>query len=361
MNKIIPFPNQNADDVFRFVVYEEDGEQFGQFVEPRTAKWRDLTKKLDYLLDGPGCEHMSYGRFEHECKKIIKEEPLFLDAYGHIAMHYLPPHPLDDVKAAARWYRKGFNLAKKLIPEGFSGRIEWNDLDNRPFLRIHHGLIICALRQKKDKEAIALMEQHLAWNPNDNIGVRYLIGEAYLRKKKTAEARKILEDNASNNLYPPSIYSLALLEFSMGQVAQALTWLRRGITENPYIAEALISGRIPVTLDTRWHKSNYQEAEMASYYLDESQELWAQTPFALFFLSWAFNCSRGLRERANFAQIAEALADERDFAQRGRWLERESSLTEEITDETSYEWLGMTPAGKKAPGLYPWERAKSHT
>lgn len=94
MNKVIPFPGQDDVEAFRFVVFEDDGVQIGQFFEPDTPEWQELTERFDGLLDGPGCDQRTYANFENECRGIIKEQPLFLDAYAHIAMHYLPPHLL---------------------------------------------------------------------------------------------------------------------------------------------------------------------------------------------------------------------------------------------------------------------------
>lgn len=350
--QVIPFPMSRPSKVLQFQIFEEDGQAFGCFFEPDTQEWRQATDRFNDLLDGPGCDQLTYADFERECRSILNDQSFFLDAYAHIAMNYLPPHPLNDIKTAAKWYRKGFKQGMALIPDGFLGRIEWSSLSNRPFLRVHHGLILCALRQKKDKEAIALMEQHLAWNPNDNIGVRYLLGEAYLRKNKTVEARQILEANAAHDGYPPSIYSLALLEFSEGRAIQALTWLRHGIAENPYIAEAL-NGRIELAPHVWWHGSNFNGPDVVENYLEDAQELWQEAPFALSFLDWAFNCSNGLRERADFVEVNEALAREHDFDVRGQWIERKRALLKKISDETSLEWLKVFKGSNVS---YPWER-----
>lgn len=203
------------------------------------------------------------------------------------------------------------------------------------------------------------MEQHLAWNSNDNIGVRYLIGEVYLRKNKFAEARNILEGNASQDGYPPSIYSLALLEFSEDRIVQALTWLRRGVAENPYIAEAL-NGRIKPASHVRWHGSNYKGPDVVEDYMEEAESLWQRTSLALAFLDWAFNCSWGLRERADFAEVAEALARERDFEVRGQWIERQRALQRKITDKSSLDWL-ESAKDNASDNLYPWERKNHHS
>jgi len=341
---------------FRFIVFEENGDYIGCFSDPDTPEWLEIEERFNHLLDSPSHASITYTDFENQCRSIIKANPMFLDAYAHIAMHYLPPHPLDNVKTAARWCRKGYRLAMTLIPEDFSGKIEWCHLSNRPFLRLHHGLILCALHLGKNKEAITLMEQHLAWNPNDNIGVRYLIGEAYLRGRMRTEARKVLTENASQDEYPPSIYSLALLEFSEGRIVQALTWIRRGFALNPYIAEAL-NGRENPKPHARWHGSNHKGPDVVENYLESAQMLWEQAPHALSFLDWAFNASRGLRERAEFAEVAESLDIKSDFVERGLWIERERALKMGINEETSLCWLENSKSGDPY-NLYPWEKVK---
>jgi hypothetical protein len=170
----------------------------------------------------------------------------------------------------------------------------------------------------------------------------------------TAKARQILEANATHDGYPPSIYSLALLEFSEGRSVQALTWLRQGIAENPYIAEAL-NGRIEPVPHVWWHGSDFKGPDVVENYLRDAQKLWREAPFALAFLDWAFNYSKGLRERADFAEVNEALAREHDFTVRGQWIERKRTLQRKITDETSLEWL-EDAKGNAPDHLYPWER-----
>lgn len=346
--KVIMFPTPADPNVFRFELSEEDA---GCFVEPSTSSWEELTDQFYEILEDSERGGLTYEDYIARCRQVIKVQPYFLDAYAHLGMVHLPPHQ-DDLKAAARWYRKGFKLAQELIPESFAGKIEWSTLSNRPFLRLHHGLILCALRQNKYKQAIPLMEQHLSWNPNDNIGVRFLLGDAYLASFKFKEASAHLENIAEE--YPPSWYSLGLVAFLVKKFPQAVTYLRKGITENPYIAKALV-GQSPVIPHAYWHGNSRQGPEEAEGYVKLfGNEIWQQSPAPCRFLDWVFTCSRGLRERAEFTEIREGLTSLHDYELRGALLDRQILMLEAITDSSSALWLEKI-TNRRGQERWPWE------
>jgi len=116
-----------------------------------------------------------------------------------------------------------------------------------------------------------------------------------------------------------------------------------------------LNGRIEPAPHIWWHGSNFNEPDVVENYLEDSQKLWGEVPFALSFLDWTFNCASGLRERADFVEVNEALAREHDFDVRGQWIERKRALERKITDETSLEWL-KGAKGNVSDNLYPWER-----
>lgn len=84
-------------------------------------------------------------------------------------------------KLALQARLRGLEVGESAIPSGFTGPIEWGILENRPFLRAAQGSMLCQLRLGQRRKALALMEKILAWNPNDNQGIRHLIGSEYLR------------------------------------------------------------------------------------------------------------------------------------------------------------------------------------
>ncbi len=123
---------------------------------------------------------------------------MFIDAYAHIAGQLLEH---DNVKIAEEYSRKGLDIAQSIIPDDFSGRITWAHLENRPFLRLYHNYTLCQMKLGKFKKAVHLMEQHLAWNPNDNIGVRFIIGDACLMANMPRKAKEYLLE--VQNDHPP--------------------------------------------------------------------------------------------------------------------------------------------------------------
>ena len=76
------------------------------------------------------------------------------------------------------------------------------------------------------------------------------------------EAEKYLLEN--QNEYPPATYSIALLEFRKQNYIKAATALRKGIAQNPYIAE-ILTGRKELTPHLYWHSSNLSAPETANY------------------------------------------------------------------------------------------------
>jgi len=156
-----------------FKVYEADGKICGGFNPKDSERWYALTEFFDEKLDYYDNGQLSYGAFIASCKEIIKDEPNYLDAYFHIGLAFSRVNS----PSADKWYKKGFEQGLAMIPIDFSGEISWGDLDNRPFLRCHHGYILSLIHKRKIKQAITESEKHLSWNPNDNIGVRYLLGE----------------------------------------------------------------------------------------------------------------------------------------------------------------------------------------
>lgn len=73
-------------------------------------------------------------------------------------------------------------------------------LDNRPFLRALHGVALAHARLRRHRDAAAMMERLLAYNPNDNQGVRYLLGSEYLHLAETDKVPALLEAEAATIL-----------------------------------------------------------------------------------------------------------------------------------------------------------------
>ena len=325
-----------------------DRKEQGRFNLPKNFSWRRCEEDLEKTQDAA----KTYSMYLKALQGILRREPNFLDGYAHIGGAYLD---CDSVDEALVWYQKGLDIAVPLIPTNFKGRISWFELDNRPFLRLHHGYILCLLRSRQYKRAAQLMEEHLRWNKNDNIGVRFLIGDAYLQAGMTQKARKALKNGAKD--YPPNAYSLGLLEFKEGQYVAAATALRHGFAGNQYIAE-ILTGRNAPKKHFFWHSTSNQDPDLAAGYLDsQCLKLWSETEGAVDFVDWLFNCSAVLKERAEFAEIREGLTYEHDFNTRGELVERHQNLLKKIDNSVS-ETLIRKVTDRYSTEHWPWQHGR---
>ena len=107
--------------------------------------------------------------------------------------------------------------------------MEWSFVENRPFLCAAHGLVFCHSWLSHSQEAIAVMERILAWNPDHNQGIRFMIGSEYLRAGEEEKAESFFVTEAAE--HPPYRYELALL-----LLRRAGRWRRRR-------ASAVVSSR----------------------------------------------------------------------------------------------------------------------
>lgn len=328
----------------------------GFFLTPDTKAWL----RLDDALEKAESTAKTYQGYITKLDRLIEKEPDYLDAYNYAGNAYLELASKIDlasnIDAAQNYYQRAYDRARELIPSDFKGRIIWGHLDNRPFLRAHHGLILCNLRKKEYVVAVKLMEEHLAWNPNDNIGVRFLIGDAYFMEGEIQNARKAFIVGLEEG-YPDNAYSLGLLEFKEGSLSAAANALRVGFLANEYIAE-ILTGRSVQKPHFYWHRNSWGSVESAKGYLIEQDMLtfWKSVPQAIDFVDWLYNSAAVMRERLEWAEIREGLTTVHDFSARGVFVNRAEALRKRIVKVTMLiqkitDHLGNT--------RWPWEHSRT--
>lgn len=307
----------------------------------------DIIEQFDELLDQRDGGKLNPARYIAGLKEMVGAEPDFIDGHAHLGYALFDQGKF---KVALETCLQGVLAGERAIPPGFTGSIEWGHLENRPFLRAIHGVVLCHLRLGQRAKALPLMEQMLAWNPHDNQGIRYLIGSEYLRDGKTGKARTILAANADQ--YPPCRYDLALLQFRQGKYATAATSLRKAFTANGYIAE-IICGNPDPTPIAIWHGSNHAEPELARDYVTQYGNLWRETPDAIAFLRWLHTHPKVLAERSAFLDGREALLWSTDVEERRRILERENSILHDIGDRLS-DLIVQSRTDRDGSQVLPW-------
>lgn len=349
-----------------FYVEEPDTNDAGQvteglFITPSTRAWL----RLDDAMDKAEGTAKTYEGYLRKLERIIEKEPDYLDAYNSVGYTYLelaskvaPSVSCTYVDIAHGYYQRAYDRARELVPPDFKGRIIWSYLDNRPFLRAHAGLIRCHLRRKEYIEAARMMEVHLIWNPNDNVGVRFLLGDAYLLSGDIQNARRTLSASMEDGYvpYPDNAYSLGLLEFKEGNYSAAATALRIGFLANEYIAE-ILTGRVAEKPHFYWHNCSDRSLKNAKCYLIEQDMLssWQSVPQAIDFVDWLFNSAAVMRERLEWAEIREGLTYEHDFTARGVFVNREEALRKRIA---KIAMLIQKVKDHRGSPRWPWEHSR---
>lgn len=279
--------------------------------------------------------------------RLLTEAPDFVDIYAHIASHW---HRHGKPKKALDAALLGLGVSNRLIPEGFAGRIEWDHLDNRPYLRAMHVALLSYMRLRRHKDAVALIELMLARNPNDNQGVRYLLGSEALRAGDYGRARTVFEEEADG--YPPYYYELALCRMLCDDWVAAATALRRGFAANPYIAEILAGNPNPAPLAI-WHGTSLALPETALDYMKMYGVLWRQQPDSFAFTRWLFNHPKVLAERAAIMECKETVLWEPDAAVRSVLAVKGQHLTAAIDDTLSMSIVTRRKDRRGNP-VWPW-------
>lgn len=306
-----------------------------------------IIEELDDALEQRDGGTLVPANYLKTLKGLVDRHPHFIDGHAHLGYALMQQ---GKPKLALQACLYGLQVGERAIPAGYAGTIAWGFLENRPFLRAAHGVVLSQLRLGQRKEALRLMERMLAWNPNDNQGIRYLIGPQYLRAGETAKAERIFTDEAAH--YPPYHYEHALLHLKAGDPISAATKLRQGFVANGYIAEILSGNPAPAALAI-WHGSNLAEPETARDYLNQCGDLWRRTPGAVAFVRWLHTHPKVLAERVPVLECQEALLWEHDLEKRRTLSLREEAARARIDDVLSADIL-QKKADRHGRLIDPW-------
>lgn len=80
-----------------------------------------------------------------------------------------------DIDSAIGFFEAGIRHAEALIPKGFRGQTSWYEHGDRPYLLMLYELMRIYCYEGWIDEAYKLAKKQLSRNPNDNLGVRYIL------------------------------------------------------------------------------------------------------------------------------------------------------------------------------------------
>ncbi len=133
----------------RFEVQDD----LGCFVYP-DERFAPLLDEFDDLLDAYQSGEMNDKRYIAELNRLIRQEPDFIDLHAHLSFTFLEQ---DKPKKALDAALAGLAAGNRLIPESFSGVIEWGYVENRQYLRALQGAMLAYVRLRRHKDAATLI------------------------------------------------------------------------------------------------------------------------------------------------------------------------------------------------------------
>jgi len=111
----------------------------------------------------------------------------------------------------------------------------WLEMETRPYMRARHGLGLSLMQLHRYEEALLEFEILMDLNPNDNQGVRFLLGDAYHFTGNLEKAEQCYREDEDIE----SQYGHALLQNFLGKEATASAMLIKCIKGAPFIARIL--------------------------------------------------------------------------------------------------------------------------
>lgn len=248
--------------------------------------------RAEEILD-QGLDMLDHGREEeagHCFFNSVEIDPTYADGYNHLGNIAWRK---GDWNQAEGLYQQALEVAGaevKRVPEGEF----WGILETRPYMRALHGLGLTAWKQGHLDQAIDFFKRMLKLNPNDNQGVRYLMGPIYHQMGDLEEAIRWYEHNSDD---PYSLYNHGLALIQQDKMEKAARILIFAIFNNPYIAPMLLDEKLP---KSNWfHTTGWAQPDYAREYLIDYGTWWEEEESALSFLSevWdSFEVRRNLKD-----------------------------------------------------------------
>lgn len=228
-----------------------------------------------------GMEHWWAGDVASACRlyrKAVKLDPRHGDALTHLG---IAAYERGRLKQAEELYRAAIAAEEpKLERDG--EEVHWGFIENRPYLRALGNLALCHRRRQRWDASLEIHLRMLRLNPNDNQGVRALVGEEYHRVGRLEEA---IAAHERAQEFPACNFGLALVLLAAGRATDAAQPLLRGMAANRYVT--------PMLLGEPWrrlecsHMTSVAEPEEADAYVQDASDLWRMTDGSAGFLrSW---------------------------------------------------------------------------
>jgi tetratricopeptide (TPR) repeat protein len=228
------------------------------------------------------------GKAERSIRLLLEGYPEFVDAYHHLAMI------LDKTrrhKQARQVWESAVRIGLDAFPNTFKRnrhRLPWGILDNRPFLRVYHSWGLQLFEEEKVEQALAVFNEILSFNPNDNQGIRALVIDCHFHLHQPEKVLAICRRYAGDTM-EEVLYGRPLALFQLDRELEARMALRDAIQILPNVAKELLKKTHRPPRNLNFNYVTHGGADQAYYYWEHNGQHWTNTKGALDLLSSVFH------------------------------------------------------------------------
>ncbi|MDD2386976.1 MAG: tetratricopeptide repeat protein [Bacteroidales bacterium] len=174
-------------------------------------------------------------------KKLVKQA-LELDPNNAEAYNYLASIE-KDIDQALNMFEKAIKAGEKTLGKKFFKEEKgyfWGLFETRPYMRAKAGLASCFYVKKEIDKAIAIYEEMLELNPNDNQGIRYLLSPLLLSKNDLTSFENFIQNNEEEDCAVWN-YNNALYSFKkFGRTTKSEKILLQAYNSNKFVIDYLL-------------------------------------------------------------------------------------------------------------------------
>lgn len=215
------------------------------------------------------------GEAERRLRAVLERSPEHIDIMQALAQVL---NHTDRKEQAGTLWRKAVDLGRSAFPpRAFKvGRdlLEWDWLENRPFLRCLRGLMYHShFDLGETNKALDLAYELLALNPRDNQGVRASALSWLLAAGRDVEAVELAK-RYPDDLFPETTYGNALALYRLGRTPEADAALKAAIDNLPAVAVELLKDRHRAPRDAHPGYESVGGADQAYNYWEADGQLW---------------------------------------------------------------------------------------
>jgi tetratricopeptide (TPR) repeat protein len=293
--------------------FNDDAASYGWFYTGE-----DVPQELVY----DGWEALNAGSIEEarsDFEDAIELDPNHADAHNGLAGVAMGE---GDLERAHELYRKAYELARRRLgtesPQAFYW---WSELETRPYMRARHGLGITYWRLGEPEKAASEFEALLELNPNDNLGVRYLIGTMHLLAGHDERAldffRRYEEEYSQDRSDPLFTFSWGIALLRDEQPMRAVDRWRTGIFQNVFVVPYLVDEVSMPDEQRVAYLFHTESPDAAEDLADRLAPLWDETPHARTILKRLWNDSEVQEDLETWMSLGEQLLDLSESMQKG--------------------------------------------